>query len=229
MRRSREPEAQGVELGMAPCRPSRQGGAQGPHQPVGAGVQEKPELVGGGTGAGRPIGPEMGLPRLDVVFGLAAGAAQLFVERLAGPAGQVGDDERPGGLSSDLRRRRGQETAEGTGCRSPAARLRRGRRCARPGSMTRRRRGIPRAPDLGAAVRVDAGAGALLDGGRPAPQIGVAGEAENEIHASSPAEIEHLGRAVVAVAAQKNFHARPVPAELADQPPQMGCDLRACE
>ena len=30
-----------------------QGGAQGPHQPVGTGVQEQPELVGGGAGAER--------------------------------------------------------------------------------------------------------------------------------------------------------------------------------
>ena len=50
----------------------------------------------------------MQLVRLDQVLGLAATAVEHLVEP-AGRAGEVGDDERPGGLSSDLRRRRGQQ------------------------------------------------------------------------------------------------------------------------
>jgi hypothetical protein len=98
---------------MAPGGSRRQGGTQGPHQPSCAGVQEEPELVGRGTGAGSPIGGEVGLARLDVVLGLAAGAVELVVARLAAATPEIGDDERPEGLSSDLQRRRGQETAEG--------------------------------------------------------------------------------------------------------------------
>jgi hypothetical protein len=41
------------------------------------------------------------------------------------------------------------------------------------------------------------------------------------------AEVEDLGRAVVAVATQEKLDSRPVPADLADQPPQMGRDLAA--
>jgi hypothetical protein len=56
-------EAQGVELGMAPGRPGRQCSTQRPHQPSCAGVQEEPELVGG-SGAGRPIGSQVGFHAL---------------------------------------------------------------------------------------------------------------------------------------------------------------------
>ena len=48
--------------------------AQAPHQPVGAGMQEQPELVCRRSWAGRAVGREMGLPGLDVVLGRAAPA-----------------------------------------------------------------------------------------------------------------------------------------------------------
>ena len=35
----------------------------------------------------------MGLPGLDVVFGLAATAVELFVKRPRGATGKIGDDE----------------------------------------------------------------------------------------------------------------------------------------
>ena len=54
--------------------------AQAPHQPVGAGVQEQPELVGGGLGARGAVGGQMRLPGLDVVFRLAAPAVDILVE-----------------------------------------------------------------------------------------------------------------------------------------------------
>ena len=52
-------QPQGVELGAPPRRAFGQGGAQGPHRPVGAGVQEQPELIGGGAGAGGAVGGEV--------------------------------------------------------------------------------------------------------------------------------------------------------------------------
>ena len=39
-------QAQGIELGDAPARASRHQRAQGPHQPVGAGMQKQAQLVG---------------------------------------------------------------------------------------------------------------------------------------------------------------------------------------
>lgn len=44
--------------------------------------------------AGTPaIGGEVGLPRLDVILGLAAGAVEFFLERLATATGEVGDNK----------------------------------------------------------------------------------------------------------------------------------------
>jgi len=59
-----QPKAQRVELRDPPGRALRHGGAQGPHQPVGPGMQEQAELIGGGLAARRAVGGEMGLPGL---------------------------------------------------------------------------------------------------------------------------------------------------------------------
>jgi hypothetical protein len=56
-------------------------------------VQEQAKLVGLGRMAGSAIGGEVVLPRLDVVFGLAASAVEPFVEVLGAAALQVGDNE----------------------------------------------------------------------------------------------------------------------------------------
>lgn len=71
----------------------RHGGAQAPHEPVGAGTQEQPELVGRRSCAGGAVCGKMRLPRFDVVFGRAAPAVEIRIERLGLPAGKVGDDE----------------------------------------------------------------------------------------------------------------------------------------
>ena len=99
-----EAQAQGVELGDAPHRALRHRLAQTPHQPVGAGVQEQPKLIGGGLGAGGAIGRQMRLEGLDVVFGLAAPAIEILVERARVAFAQIGDDETP--LPRRLRRGR---------------------------------------------------------------------------------------------------------------------------
>ena len=55
-------QPQRVELGDAPGRGLRHQRAQTPQQPIGAGVQEQPELIGGGLGARGAVGGEMGFP-----------------------------------------------------------------------------------------------------------------------------------------------------------------------
>src|ERR1700751_6387997 len=70
----------------------RRDAAQGQHQPVGGGMDQEAELVGGGLGARGAAGSEMQLVRLDQVFGLSACTIDLLVERL-GQAWQIGDDE----------------------------------------------------------------------------------------------------------------------------------------
>ena len=86
-------QAQRVELRHPPGRPFRHGGAQRPHQPVGAGMQEQPHLIGGRAAAGRAVGGEVGLERLDVVLGLSAGAVDVLVDGAARDTGEAGDDE----------------------------------------------------------------------------------------------------------------------------------------
>ena len=46
-----ETQAQGVELDGAPDGSFRHSGAQAPHQPVGTGMEEQPQLIGTGPGA----------------------------------------------------------------------------------------------------------------------------------------------------------------------------------
>src|SRR6266581_6396355 len=66
---------------------------QPPQQPVAAGVEKEAELVGLGFVTGGPISREVSLPRLDVVFGLAACAVQRLVKALGATAGKIGHDE----------------------------------------------------------------------------------------------------------------------------------------
>jgi hypothetical protein len=56
-------------------------------------VQEQTKLVGLGRMAGCAVGGEVVLPRLDVVFGLAAGAVEPLVNVLGAAAFEVGDDK----------------------------------------------------------------------------------------------------------------------------------------
>ena len=52
-------ESQRVELGDPPGRALGHQRPQAPQQPIGAGVQEQPELVGGGLGARGAVGGEV--------------------------------------------------------------------------------------------------------------------------------------------------------------------------
>ena len=86
-------QPQGVELHDAPSRTFGHDAAHRPNEPISAGVQEQAKLVGLGRMAGSAIGGEVVLPRLDMVFGLATGAIEPFVEVLGAAAFQVGDNE----------------------------------------------------------------------------------------------------------------------------------------
>ena len=63
-----EAQAQRVELSDTPHRAFRHRDAKSPHQPIGAGVEEEAELIGGRLGAGGAIRRQMGLPGFDVVL-----------------------------------------------------------------------------------------------------------------------------------------------------------------
>lgn len=98
-----EAQSQRVELGDGKAGSFRHRSAQAPHQPIGARMQEKPELVGRRSGAGCAVSGKMRLPGLDVVLGCAALAVDILVERLGLPTGKIGDDEAGvSPLSSDL-------------------------------------------------------------------------------------------------------------------------------
>ena len=86
-------KAQGVELRHPPRRAFGHQRAQAPHQPIRAGMQKQPELVGGCLGAGGAIGGKVRLPRLDVVFRLATSAIDLFIKDTRVSGRQARDDE----------------------------------------------------------------------------------------------------------------------------------------
>ena len=84
-------QPEGGKLGAGERGCTGDGVAQGEHQPIGAGVQDQPELIGERALAGGSVRGELSLVQLDQVLGLAAGAVDIFVE-MAGLAAQRGDD-----------------------------------------------------------------------------------------------------------------------------------------
>ena len=76
-----EPQPQSVELRDPPDRTLRHRDAQAPHEPICAGMQKQPELVGGRLGAGGAVSRQMRLPGFDMVFGLSAPAVDVLIER----------------------------------------------------------------------------------------------------------------------------------------------------
>ena len=81
-----------IELRLAPEGCAGRQAAQAQHQPVGGGVDQQAELVGGRLAARGAVGGKVQLMRLDQIFGLSTRAIELFIERL-GIALQIGDDE----------------------------------------------------------------------------------------------------------------------------------------
>ena len=86
-------QAQRVELCDAPHRALRHRHAKAPHDPIGARVQEQPQLVGGGLRARRAVGRQVGLPGFDMVLGLAAPAVHVLIEPAGVALFQIGDDK----------------------------------------------------------------------------------------------------------------------------------------
>ena len=87
-----ETQTDAGKLGVAQRIPTRDRGAQVVQQPVGAGVQEEPHLVGERRAAAGAIGRELALVQLDQVLGLAAGAVEAGIEPLGRTGRDVGDD-----------------------------------------------------------------------------------------------------------------------------------------
>ena len=198
--------ADGGELGPVERHPARHRIAEREHQPVGGGVEHKPELVGGRALAGGAVGGELDLVLLDEALGLAAGAVDPFVE-MAGLACERGDD---------------------VACVEAA------RRRLQPGNHAAL--AVSRAGGVGeggeAAHPVCAGLGAaylevVSDVVGEAVQHGIAGQAEDVIDAVRLAPRHGLGPAVVAVAAEGQPGARPVPADATHQVLQQDADLIA--
>jgi hypothetical protein len=87
-----EVQTQRVELGAAPRGTLRASRAELPPDPVGAAMQHQSHLIGVGFLARRPVGRDMGLPRLNVVLGLASGGVDFFIKMLATATLEIGDD-----------------------------------------------------------------------------------------------------------------------------------------
>ena len=98
-----EAQAQGVELSAPPHRARRHRVAQAPHQPVGAGVQEQPKLIGGGLSAGGAIRARCVLKDLMWFSAWPRRQIDILVERPRVAFAQIGDDEtRIGPLRADF-------------------------------------------------------------------------------------------------------------------------------
>ena len=201
-------QAQRVELRHAPHRALRHRNAKAPHDPVGARVQEQPQLVGACLGARRAIGRQVGLPGFDVVLGLTAPAVDILVEPTGVALLQIGDDEaRVRTLRADLDA--GDDALDAAPTRGPVVKLLEPARLAvlRRGLVERLRRRF-QALDMPAQRR-----------GRR--------DAEDIVEPVGATEVENLGGAIVAVAAHQNLGPGPVGANGAQQAAQKGLDLLA--
>jgi len=184
--------------------PARQGIAEREHQPVGGGVEDQPELVGGRALAGGAVGGELDLVLLDEGLGLAAGAVDPFVE-MAGLAGERSDY---------------------------VARVEAARRRLEPGDdaafAVPRAGGVIEAGEAAHLLRAGLGAAHLEIVGDivgEAVQNGIARQAEDVVDAVFLAPRHGLGSAVVAVSAEGQPGARPVSADAAHRVLQQGADL----
>ena len=200
-----EPETQGVELRHPPGRALRHQRPQTPHQPIGGGVQEQPHLVGAGPTAGGPVGCQVGLPGLDMIFRVAAPTVGPLIKLFGWAAGQAGDNEpcvhalRPGLDPGD--------DALGAG---PTG-----------GGIVE----FLIAPHLVRSVGPGLGAG--LQGFDMAAQRLGLGQADDEVDTVSPAPGQDLGRGIVPVAAQQDVDPGPVGPDGPDDAPQMCADFLA--
>ncbi len=191
----------GERLGPGDCITHRQ------HQPVGGGVQHQAHLVGQGRPTTGAIRGKLALVELDQVLRLAPGTVERVVEPLGAAAGEAGHhaayvQTQGGGLDPG---------------RDPAF--------AAPGSGAVAGLGVAaqhRRFCLGAADPDIVGRRLEQPG-----QHGVAGQAEDEVHAVGLAPRHHLGTAVVAIAADRQPRGGPVAADAAHQAPEVAAHLDA--
>lgn len=184
-----EAEPEGVELGVAPERSFGRQVPQAVHQPVGGGVDHQAELVGGSLGAGGAVRGQVELMGLDQVFGLSAGAIDLFVEHMLQSL-EIGDDE--AGIDAE---RRGLDTGDDPAFGLPTL-----------GAIAK----FTEAPDfflvrMGVPVQDGAGHVALNHAG----QHRIAGQSEDVADRGALTPRHGLGPAIVAVAAHDDLDLRP--------------------
>src|SRR5271169_2321293 len=171
-------------------------------------MQEQPKLVGCRPRAGRAIRRQMGLPGLDMVFGLAAPAIDILVEPASVAFAQIGDDE-AGVRSFHARFDAGDDPLD------PAPALRAVEERHETTKLAVSRRGLE--------SRLRAG----FETFDMAAQCRGWRDAEDVIEAIGATPIENLGTAIVAVGPQQDLGVRPVSADRAQQAPQEGLDLLA--
>src|SRR5215217_4929430 len=201
-------QAQGVELRHPPGGALRHEAAQGPEQPVGAGVQHEAELVGAGLATGGSVSGEVQAPSFDVVLGLAALAIEVLVDPSCRAAGEVGDDEAGvGALGAGL------DAGDDPLDPAPA-----------PGAVVEL---LVAAQLIGPGYGGAPGSGALLQRLDVPAQGAGRGDAEHEVEALGAAEVQHLGGAVMAVGPDQDLDPRPVAADPAHEAAQEGAGLGA--
>ena len=90
-----QPESDGVELSGPPDRSFGREVTHAVHQPVGGGVDQQSELIGGGFGARCAIGSQVQFVGFDQVLGLAASAVVDLIKLML-QALKIGDNETGG-------------------------------------------------------------------------------------------------------------------------------------
>lgn len=203
-----EAQAQRVELKGVPGRAPGLGGAQALQQPVGSRVEEQAELVGIGFGAGCSVGSEVVFPGFDVVFGLATTAIDLIIEPARRALFEIGDDETcVSTLLTDL------DAGDDAFDAAPAS-----------GAVVERFEAAHLAL-TGGCLEARSGAGFQI--GDVAAQGSCRRHAQDKIVPARPAPIDHLGAAIVAVAAQQYLRSGPMAADRAQQTAQESPDFLA--
>src|SRR5512147_164578 len=203
-----EAQPQRVELRDPPGRGPGHQGAQAPQQPIGAGVQEQPELVGGGLGTRGAVGGEVGFPSLNVIFRLAAPAVEVLVEGTAAAVAEGGDDE--------------------AGIGAVAAGLDAGDDAADPAPGVCGVEELLEAADLASArINPEPGQGARLHSADVTLPCAGPGEAEHVVDPVRLTPVEYFRASVVAVGADQDLHIRPVGADRPQQATEKGADLDA--
>lgn len=144
----------------------------------------------------------MGFPRLDVVLGLTAGGVELLVEVLAAPALEIGDDV--AGVAPI-----GADLDPG----DDAARFRPGpgriEECLEPAQLLAGLAGITRSRRR-------------LQSGDILRQTAVLRQAKDIAQSEPVTQVQNLRCAILAVGAQQDLGPGPMPADLADQPTNVG-------